>query len=304
MPTIVAVPDSADGSVVELLSRTLLESHAGWLVYMRGVDYAAHDHVSDVAVTAGQVSGVVTGTRPYDVAIARTDDGLAFTCTCPMGETDDVCKHVVALGIELLGPVGPADDNDVAAPSVGGGSGTVFELDGGLDIDGPGAAVERRAWHVAADVEAWLADLPADRLRELVRAEAARDPDVHRRLSILAAADAGRRLDTTQLRASIVEAFSYGDYDRYGYVHYREAWDWANDVAAAIDELGEIADAGFAAETVPLIERRCSRGSMTPSNTSTTPTATSRRCSRWPRTCTCGPATRRAPTPSRWPAGC
>jgi uncharacterized Zn finger protein len=42
------------------------------------------------------------GRPPYEVRIWVKEDGLAFDCTCPMGTSDRVCKHTVAVTIAHL----------------------------------------------------------------------------------------------------------------------------------------------------------------------------------------------------------
>jgi hypothetical protein len=227
--------------LVDALDRELLEAHAGWLIYMRGVDYAAHGHVTDLQADASRTTAVVQGTRPYDVAIESVGSTLVFECACPMGVADEFCKHLVALGVELLGEVGGGpvyDDVDSASRPVG--------VNVAADIP--------RVDPDVVDIEAWLRDQSADRLRELLVAEAARDPDLRRRLSLLAASDAGERPELSALRERITDAFAIGHHDRYGYVHYRDAYAWAHDVNMVIDEVDELLAAGFAADAVELTE--------------------------------------------------
>jgi uncharacterized Zn finger protein len=222
----VRVPLDADApgtDLVDVLDRDLLEAHAGWLVYMRGVDYAAQGYVTDVELSADRATAAVLGTRPYDVSLERGASELVCSCSCPMGDTDEFCKHLVALGITLLGDIAAEPEAYTDAPAT-------------------------------PDLAAWLADQPADRLRELLLAEAERDPQVHKRLSVLAAADTGEQPDLAALHATIADAFSWGRHDRYGYVEYRDAWAWRHDVESVIDDLEDLLDAGFASEAVELTE--------------------------------------------------
>ncbi|HEX6255672.1 MAG TPA: hypothetical protein VFZ70_07640 [Euzebyales bacterium] len=229
----------ASGGLVDALDRDLLEAHAGWLIYMRGVDYASHGHVTELRVAGDRATAVVQGTRPYDVTVEAVGSTLAFECSCPMGGADEFCKHLVALGVELIGDVNDGED----------------AIAGTFAPDGDDIAVD--VVHEdpdAVDLEAWLGEQSADRLRELLVAEAARDPEVRRRLSLIAAADAGARPELSALRARIIDAFAMGHHDRYGFVHYRHAYAWAHDVDTVIDEVGELLGAGFAAEAVELTE--------------------------------------------------
>jgi uncharacterized Zn finger protein len=231
----------ASNPLVDALHGEPLETHAGLLIYMRGVDYAAHGHVTDVERGDTRATAVVQGTRPYDVAIEAVGSTLLFDCSCPMGATDEFCKHLVALGVELIGHVDRDDER--------------------ADIDGaPRPVAVDAAAHIpradpgSVDVEAWLREQSADRLCQLLVAEATRDPDVRRRLSVLAAADTSERPELAALRDRITDAFAIGHHDAYGYVHYREAYAWAHDVGTVIDEVDELLAAGFAAEAVGLAE--------------------------------------------------
>lgn len=154
------------------------------------------------------------GTRPYDVAIEAVGSMLVFDCSCPMGATDEFCRHLVALGMELIGDVDgdhERADIDSAPQPVG--------VDAAADIP--------RVDPDAVDVEAWLREQSADRLCQMLVAEAARDPEVRRRLSVLAAADTGERPELSALRDRITDAFALGHHDSYGYVHDRDAYAWA-----------------------------------------------------------------------------
>ncbi|MBW3603652.1 MAG: hypothetical protein KY460_01880 [Actinobacteria bacterium] len=220
-----------DAQLTEVLDGALLAAYAGWLIYERGVDYATHGHVTHLQIGGHRATAVVQGTRPYDVTIERVGSTLTFDCTCPMGAIDEFCKHLVALGVELVGD----DEPDVADVARAGPDAPRVDPD-------------------AIDLDAWLADQPADRLRELLTAEAARDPDVRRRLSVVAAADTGESPELSSLRARITDAFAVGHHHSYRYIEYRDAYAWAHDVEAVIDAVDELLAAGFAAETVALAE--------------------------------------------------
>ena len=99
-----------------------------------------------------------------------------------------------------------------------------------------------------------LADQPVERLRELLTDRATRDPDLRRHLARLAAADGQGRLELAPYRAAINDAFAFATFDDAGYVHYRDAWAWRDDVEAVLDDLDALLGSGFAAEVVELAE--------------------------------------------------
>ena len=43
-----------------------------------------------------------TGRAPYTCRIWLREEGVAYECTCPIGEKREFCKHVVAIALEHL----------------------------------------------------------------------------------------------------------------------------------------------------------------------------------------------------------
>lgn len=100
---------------------------------------------------------------------------------------------------------------------------------------------------------AWLAEQPAQRLRELLADEAGRDPELRRRLTLLAA-EGEQGAELTELRRAIEDAFAFATFDGYGFVHYREAWAWRDGVERVLDDLDALLASGSAAQVVDLAE--------------------------------------------------
>jgi uncharacterized Zn finger protein len=73
------------------LTRWLMEADDGSL--SRGRTYARQGRARIVKRSDSEVTAVVAGTTSYDVSVS---DRHAF-CTCPVGATGAVCKHVVAV---------------------------------------------------------------------------------------------------------------------------------------------------------------------------------------------------------------
>ncbi len=214
------------GELTDALDRDLLASQAGWLIFERGLDYEARGQVTAFEATDTKATATVVGTRPYEVSIGSDPTGVAFDCSCPMGKEERFCKHLVAVGLMVLG-----DADDGSANRVG-----AAQFD---DL---------------AAVRAWLNEQPVERLRDLLVDQATRDPEMHRLLSVLAAAEAGGPIDLAPYRAAVADALAIGTFDDYGYVHYRDAWAWRQGVEAVIDDLEGLLNAGFGAETVDLTE--------------------------------------------------
>jgi uncharacterized Zn finger protein len=221
----VSAPGKPDPSLTDVLNRDLLASRAGWLNFERGLDYAASGHVTDIDVTEHRATAVVMGTHPYEVAIETVGSALEFDCSCPMGDAGEFCKHLVALGLELVDLDDEPEPNDV--------------MSGISD---------------AVDGEARRTDEPGDRLEELLITEAAHQPAAHQPLSVQAKADAGEPPEVSALRATVADVFSFGHLDDYGYVRYVDAWAWRRDVESVIDKVEDLLAAGSAAEAVELAE--------------------------------------------------
>ncbi len=82
--------------------------------YLRGVQYADEDRVSELRVDSGRAEAFVSGQQvwPYrvEVAVDGFDDGR---CTCPMGGG---CKHVAAVLLMILRDAQQNAEPQVAAP--------------------------------------------------------------------------------------------------------------------------------------------------------------------------------------------
>ena len=77
--------------LADLLTRGALRARAGY-AFERGERYWRQGRVTDVAVAASEVTGVVLGTERYAVRLVTNGRGLAADCTCPVGESGDVLQ--------------------------------------------------------------------------------------------------------------------------------------------------------------------------------------------------------------------
>jgi uncharacterized Zn finger protein len=92
---------------------------AGETYFERGEGYHRGGHVYDLVEHAGVVVAKVAGTEDYRVRL-WAEDGLDFSCDCPLGVDGEFCKHCVAAGLAWLkgdfsehAPGGPATMEDV-----------------------------------------------------------------------------------------------------------------------------------------------------------------------------------------------
>jgi hypothetical protein len=228
-------------SVSAALSGALLEEQAGWLIFERGLAYADHGQVTELETTDTEVTGMVLGSSPYRVVIRLADGLLTFDCSCPMGDDRTFCKHLVAVGLEVAGDGPDAWDGD-----------PTDDVATHLQDAGPDRGGGERA--DLGQIEAWLAGQPAERLRGLLVDRAGEDPELDRHLGRLAAADGQGRLDVAPYRAAIEDAFAMASFDGFGFVHYRDAWAWRDEIETVLADLDALLESGFAAEVVDLAE--------------------------------------------------
>jgi len=92
--------------LTSVLHRDTLAMIVGGKTFGRGEECFRDGRVLGVQAAGGELAGLVKpqedGRSPYEVRIWVKEDGLAFDCTCPMGTSDRVCKHTVAVTIAHL----------------------------------------------------------------------------------------------------------------------------------------------------------------------------------------------------------
>jgi uncharacterized Zn finger protein len=92
--------------LTSVLHRDTLAMIVGGKTFGRGEECFRDGRVLGVQAAGGELAGLVKaqedGRPPYEVRIWVKEDGLAFDCTCPMGTSDRVCKHTVAVTIAHL----------------------------------------------------------------------------------------------------------------------------------------------------------------------------------------------------------
>jgi uncharacterized Zn finger protein len=98
--------------LAHVLHRDELERLAGGRTYARGERYAAEGRVLGLERDNGRLQGSVRGlTGIYRVKIWTSPEGVAYDCTCPVGEEGSFCKHAVAVAIVWLDQVGSTSDS-------------------------------------------------------------------------------------------------------------------------------------------------------------------------------------------------
>lgn len=85
-----------------ILTRTTLRNLADPRSYERGEEYCEMDVVGPLTAREGEITAKVEGTRTYTVRLWDDDGDLDYSCTCPVGEDGDFCKHCVAVGLTWI----------------------------------------------------------------------------------------------------------------------------------------------------------------------------------------------------------
>jgi uncharacterized Zn finger protein len=92
--------------LTSVLHRDTLQMIVGARAFARGEECFKEGRVLGVQAANAELAGLVqpqeTGRAPYEVRIWVKEDGLAFDCTCPIGNREQVCKHTVAVTIAHL----------------------------------------------------------------------------------------------------------------------------------------------------------------------------------------------------------
>lgn len=93
-------------AIANILHRDTIAVIVGSRTFDRGEACFAQGRVTTVETTRGELRGIVrpqeAGRVPYRVRVWVRDEGVAFECTCPIGERQQFCKHTVAIALAHL----------------------------------------------------------------------------------------------------------------------------------------------------------------------------------------------------------
>jgi uncharacterized Zn finger protein len=91
--------------IANILHRETIAVIVGSQTFERGEKVFASGRVDRVEVIGGEIKGVVRPTEagaPYIARIWMREEGLAYECTCPIGQRRQFCKHTVAIALHHL----------------------------------------------------------------------------------------------------------------------------------------------------------------------------------------------------------
>ena len=83
---------------------THLDLHrlAGERYFARGEAYFNEGRVSGLTEYQGKVSAEVVGTEDYRVKLWADKADIGYSCSCPLGDGEEFCKHCVAVGLAWI----------------------------------------------------------------------------------------------------------------------------------------------------------------------------------------------------------
>lgn len=198
-------------------TRSAIQSLADLRSFLRGVGYQREGRVEIEERSDGRITAVVRGSMPYRVELRR-DPRVTWSCTCPVGQDGNFCKHCVAVGLEV-------------------------SADEPADRRSPKRGEER-------DLRRYLDGLDVDALVDLVMEQVESDWRLRERLAAQAIASEGGALDVRTWKRRIDATFGDGRH----FVPYAEAGGWAEDIFDVIAALDDLVHAGHAAAVVHLAE--------------------------------------------------
>lgn len=97
-------------SLASLITEGTMAKLAGERSYARGVAYFRNGAVVDLVRTREALKARVQGSEEYRVALRTAGRLLEWSCSCPLGEEGEFCKHAVAAGLAWLDGGGSSGD--------------------------------------------------------------------------------------------------------------------------------------------------------------------------------------------------
>ena len=166
-----------------------------------------------------ELSAVVDGTMSYRVRLWCEEGSLAYSCSCPVGDTETCCKHCVATGLVWLRTI-DRDDSD---------------------------ADDRVARSI--DLRDHLLSLEKSALVDHLLEAAETDELLHAKLMFHAAKASAQPADLEPYRQAIEAAIVVDDY-----VDYRSMYGYASNIHEVLSTLGQLLEDGNGDEVIALCE--------------------------------------------------
>ncbi|HJX90251.1 MAG TPA: SWIM zinc finger family protein [Pyrinomonadaceae bacterium] len=210
-------------SLLDCLTESLLRSSAGDRWFARGRSYQQEGRVTALSAAADSVSARVVGTDTYRVRLSCEKSRINYSCTCPVGEDGNFCKHCVAVGLAWL----DQEKSELRVP------------------------VSRQK--AEASLQSFLAGFDQKALVNLVLGEASRNRRFRERLELEAARKHPSAIDLSKFKKAITSATRTSDID------YHSMSRFARRVLEVIESIRDLLDDGHSVAVVELTEYFLSR---------------------------------------------
>ncbi len=209
----------------DVITEKRLRAEAGDRAYARGAAYFESGAVTDLVVSEETINARVVGGDEYAVQLWNDNGALGYSCTCPVGENGEFCKHDVAAGLAWLA------DRQTAPPA-------------------------KRGRDDLAGIREWLAGAPREQLVELLLEQALNDPGLRSRLNTRAARVAAtHHVDLKSLKETVGKALVVS-----GFVDYHGMRRLIERAYPAVELISGLIDNGHAAIAVELAHHALKRG--------------------------------------------
>lgn len=195
-----------------------LAKAAGSVYFQRGEDYADSGLVRDLRLRDGHLTALVDGSRLYETSLYEEDGFLEGDCSCPLGDRDEFCKHLVATGLVWI-------SQQKGVPTDAGEGRSDTEI-----------------------LAAWLKKLKKAELVELVVNRCHEDVDYFDLLLVRASA-AQLGGDLSEMKRTIQQTYCI-----HGFVDWRESYSYTCKLDQVNETLRGMLDSGKAADVMELAE--------------------------------------------------
>ncbi len=203
-----------------LLSDVYIRKLAGATYYQRGVDYFRRELVQSLEACDESIGAIVCGTEDYEVEITFNGKRIGYTCTCPLGDDGEFCKHLVATGLAWLA----TQSKDASTP--------------------------RAARRISDDdIKAALGANDKETLIAWLTEWSREDKSLRQRLTTLTRLHQDPAAAATLVREQLRQAIQIR-----GYLDYQEAPTYAAGVDDAVDAVETLLQQGNANEVIGLCE--------------------------------------------------
>lgn len=203
-------------------TRETLLDFAGEVYFARGEDYFQRGKVVNLSAHMGSVQASVDGTRRYQVMLQPEEDGgVTWSCSCPLGERGEFCKHAVAVGLAWLSL--PKNGNNMVVAKQ----------------DNDDFSIVRR----------FLEQQPKEALIQMLMGQASEDDLLLRRLILKAQRTQADGIDLKAFKKQMRSAINV-----HSFWGYRDMPDYVRGINEVIEELEACFAEGRAKETIELAE--------------------------------------------------